>query len=603
MKYYPFNCCHFDKCFFVLYLLLVSFSVFGRTVITINSQDSFNELNRVLLKTITDGETDIVVSFLPGTYIMNEQHISLVGVNAPCVNLHFYGNGSVLMPAGKEYRDGDRYEGNFSPLHSWMNGSSDVETWTYVRFAEGLVTVMDETKKTCRIKVANAFPKNTDFSRGYILIPHWYSSSVCKITSIEDNYIYFTASDLRVSARGNRDDYNLNDDHSYGKTGKVRYKLFNIETGEDVLRIINGRVHLPVGVQTAWEGRISRLITIEKCQFASVEFNGIRFVGGSTQNSVSIIGLRALECNVCRFAKCEFRGARGNVIEAMNVDNLHVENCIFSDCHHSGVRADNECKNTHVINNEFLRMGGRMAFTHCIAVRGENYYVFGNTLVNFGYSGIGVGVPFSSQKNNPSCGVVENNSLTYDTDYMANIANYGMMDSGAIYLWTKNDGAVIRGNRIIGYSGMSQNRGVFCDDGAFNFEISGNVIININNGFCIDSWRCASVEEKYTVGSGIKKSNVNISIHDNVVNGSIRFAGNESVENGCVFGNNYVLLDDDETLPTNAISNARIIGNSIALSYTGRKRGRIGVSRKSYRLLKQNPYLSNNRSLFVGNNK
>lgn len=62
-----------------------------------------------------------------------------------------------------------------------------------------------------------------------------------------------------------------------------------------------------------------------------------------------------------------------------------------------------------------------------------------------------------------------------------------LMDSGAIYTWTQNDQVIIRYNYIHDYTGASDNRGMFCDDGAANFKIIGNRILRIANSYCVDS--------------------------------------------------------------------------------------------------------------------
>ena len=56
--------------------------------------------------------------------------------------------------------------------------------------------------------------------------------------------------------------------------------------------------------------------------------------------------------------------------------------------------------------------------------------------------------------------------------------------------------------------------------------------MGIANSRCIDSHRIAKVESAKTPESGIDKANVNIIIRDNIVDGSIRFEGNEEDKNG-----------------------------------------------------------------------
>lgn len=95
------------------------------------------------------------------------------------------------------------------------------------------------------------------------------------------------------------------------------------------------------------------------------------------------------------------------------------------------------------------------------------------------------------------------------------------MDSGAIYIFTQNDGAVIRNNYIHDYVGMKDNRGIFCDDGAYGFTITGNVIRNVPNSYSIDSRLCLNVETQ--AGSVVKKVNYNNIIRNNRVDGPVRF--------------------------------------------------------------------------------
>ena len=95
---------------------------------------------------------------------------------------------------------------------------------------------------------------------------------------------------------------------------------------------------------------------------------------------------------------------------------------------------------------------------------------------------------------------------------------------------------------------MKDNRGIFCDDGASNFTITGNTILRIANSYCIDSRMVKDQHpEKFT-------NNVNITITDNTVDGSIRFEGRNEVGNRCVYGRNNVLSAEDGTAPEMKIS-------------------------------------------------
>lgn len=111
--------------------------------------------------------------------------------------------------------------------------------------------------------------------------------------------------------------------------------------------------------------------------------------------------------------------------------------------------------------------------------------------------------------------------------------------------------------------------------------------MGIANSRCIDSHRIAKVESAKTPESGIDKANVNIIIRDNIVDGSIRFEGNEEVENGCVKGSNFILLANNGKMPKNVLSNITDDEDDIVLEFNGMKKGKIGISPFSYRKLKK----------------
>ncbi len=533
-------------CFFVA----TSTSV-ARTTIVVSSQTEFDGLQEQLINTIKSGEKVIYVKLLPGTYIAKEKHITLKDIDASNTKIHIVGHGATLIPEGHEYHDGDNYQGTFSVGNSWMSGNKDVETWSYVKYADSLIEVLDAEEKRCRLKCKNSFSANTDFSNAYILITHWYQSSTYKIEKIEGQYIYFTANDLKESSYGG---YNVNDDYNYGNK-IIRYKLCNIETGEDYFRITDGKVHLPNGVTSVWEGKTYNYLTFQNCKFAIVEVNGIQFHGNAFAESHPAISIRNTACKKIRIHKCGFYGMRGSIINVSASPNVKIDNNQFADTYYYGIWSNNGSANTVVEKNSFKSMGKRMHNTKCVGCLGTNYRVSDNIFLDFGYCGIRTGVWYKSDMKQPCTGVIENNDLSYSQDYLDHIENYGIMDGGAIYLATKNAGSIVRNNYIHDFSGIKHNRGIFCDDGASNIEIYGNVITDIANSMCIDSRRVTFVERSHTPESGIERANINIVIRDNTVDGSIRFEAHEDSDNGCIKGANYILTAEDGKMPKMVISN------------------------------------------------
>lgn len=569
----------------------------GRTVIKVKDQIDFDRLQENLISTIKSGEKNIHITIASGIYTFNEYHITLKDIDASETKIHIHGEGAILAPQGHEYHDGEDYQGVFSVKNSWMSGARDVETWSSVRYADGLIEILDVAEKRCRLKAKEALSTGIDFKNAYILIPHWYRSSVYKVDKIDGKNIYFTADDLKASSYSG---YNVNDDYNYGKK-EIRYKLCNVETGDNYLRITNGKVHLPKGVAEVWEGKTHRFLTIQNCTLSAVEIKGIEFRGNAFAESNPAIYLKNTDCKEIRIHKCSFYGMRGNVISLTATPNVRIHNNRFEDCYYFGIKSNNASANTVVEENNFKSMGKRMQNTTCVRCQGTNYRVSDNVFLDYGYCGISVGIWYKHEMKYPNTGVIEKNDLSFDSDYIIHIDNFGIMDGGAIYVATKNGGSVIRYNHVHGFSGAKSNRGIFCDDGAYNIEIYGNIITGIANSRCIDSRRITKVENSKTPESGIDKANVNIVIRDNIVDGSIRFEAHEEAGNGCVKGANYVLIDKDSKIPNNVISNITDNEDDILLEYSGMKKGRIGLSPSSYHQLKRTEVWRSVRQRVINN--
>lgn len=562
-----------------LFYCLIEVYAYGnvKTTIYIKNQSDFEKITFRVKEAIKAEQTDVYVIFPKNKFFIAQEKQLLLGwLYAPNTSIHIEGNGCVLLPEGKVYHYGDRYSGSFSCDNSLMYNNAEVSLWTHYGYANGLVEVVND--KTCRIKSEKSVDKSVDLNNTYILIPEWCQTDVYKVTRIEDDWIYFAVNSIKKSYN---DGYLVNDDYNYGGKG-IRYKLCNV--GEQgLLNVQNGTITLPQGVDYVREGIIHNYITIQSSQFKSVTISGLEFRGNSFSDSQPALFVCDTKCNSIIIHNCKFNGLHSTAIAIESTANVTVENNSFKDCHYYGVCSDNRSKNTVIKNNTFDTMGKRMTCSFCITCSGEDYYVANNVINDFGYGGIGVGVWHGNEQDYPSNGIVEKNELFYTKDYLQNVDNNCIMDGGAIYLWTKNDGAIIRNNYIHDISGAMDNRGIFCDDGARNFVIENNVITNIYNSYCIDSRRVAVMEPQ------IGPTNVNNVIRNNVVDGKIRFVGREAVDNGCEYGTNYYLVDQSGKLPLRNIENATKTDEDVALIYTGMKKGRIGLESKSYRRMKKSP--------------
>lgn len=564
--------------FFSLFTTTIS----ARTTITISNQSEFDKVQDRLEKAVQAGNNNICIVIKYGRYVATESHIKLENIQNPRLKLKIKGQGVVtIVPEGKWYNDGDTYEGPFKYDNSWISGGKDIENWTHVKYAIGQVEIVNEKSKLCRLKTKEKLSDQIKLSDAYILIPCWFVSWVYKVERIENGYIYFTADNL--SKNYNNKFYNVNNDWNYGKA-ELRYKLCNVESGEEKLRIIGGKVHLPQGVSNVWEGKTANFMSVDDCRICSLEISKVSFEGFGHKENTSLIKTGNVISKGVLLKSCAFKGVREDVITGCSTANVRIANCQFEDCYYRGFFSDNQSKNAVVENNTFLNMGKRMYSSCCITCQGENYLITNNMLNDFGYGGIRVGVWYGDKQACPCYGTVENNNLTYSEGYLSDIMNRGLMDSGAIYVSTKNDKAIIRNNIINNFSGAKDNRGIFCDDGAYNLEIYGNLILGTTNCFSIDARRVNWVEMNITPQSGIERANINNQIHSNLVDRVIRFEGHEDEDNGCVMGENYYLTKENQKL-SSICGNIKHKSDDVLIKYFDIVDNKILVEGSDYRKL------------------
>jgi hypothetical protein len=158
-----------------------------------------------------------------------------------------------------------------------------------------------------------------------------------------------------------------------------------------------------------------------------------------------------------------------------------------------------------------------------------------------------------------------------DEDYIAHKEWYTLQDTGALYLWPKNDSVTVRNNYIHDIDGMLLNRGIFCDDGASHFRLYGNVVINIANSYSIDSRNC---EKKFP---GANEDN---RMEGNIVDGPIKFEGSSKADNGCVVSGNVMLYKEGEEPPENIYSRLTTEKPDYQMTFLGKDQDVIVMERR-----------------------
>jgi hypothetical protein len=93
--------------------MLAALSLKAREMIVVRTQSDFDHLTESLIAAFKSDANDIYVKFSSGQYEANENHIKLIEINAPKTRLHIIGHNTIVVPKGKTYRDGEKYEGKF----------------------------------------------------------------------------------------------------------------------------------------------------------------------------------------------------------------------------------------------------------------------------------------------------------------------------------------------------------------------------------------------------------------------------------------------------------------------------------------------------------
>ena len=492
----------------IILCFLVSFG--GRagssSVIHVDSQESFACLQQKFDAAIAKGDKSIVIDFAPGRYFFSEKHLCIINRNLPDVSVTIKGHDAVLTGSGAVVQPGEPFNVNSAYLDA-----DDV----LLRFGPSFkarsiaVSVEDDLY---RIKVPWAALRG--FKEGYVKITEAYEAHNYKVEAIKGRKVFFRAQSGDL----------LNKDFSFGAQ-MPRVRFSNSHVGSSVFRC-DACCFLYV------YGSVLKSLTIE----------GLDFFGNGIVQYMSLFRTINVKSDSFGIKSCTFRGLAGNLMEAQNTSNIQFISNKVRNCEGFGLTADVRCYGTIAESNSFSYTGLGMGPTFCICVRGENYLVRDNEFCNFGYCAVAVGVFYADDIPTRSCGVVENNRMYYTADYIAAIEDYQVMDGGAIYVFTRNDGAIIRNNVIHDIAGRYQNRGIFLDDGAYGVEISGNTVYNIHNSYCIDSRRVKGFEASLDPVSKVERTNINNSVFDNIVDGNIRFEPREGQDNGCYLGTNYKII-------------------------------------------------------------
>lgn len=266
---------------------------------------------------------------------------------------------------------------------------------------------------------------------------------------------------------------------------------------------------------------------------------------------------------VLKVFNCQFQGFEKEGI--ISTGDLYIENSKFSEITSYCVLTRPKSY-VDIIDSEFKNIGLRGSNSACICARGDSY-IANNRFIDFNYSAIKLGYKTKKKENYPSA-IAENNIIAWTPEWEKQMSVYGLTDGGAIYVTTCSKRTIIRNNTILNFGGHRANRAIYCDDGAFNVTIYGNVIKGTRNSYDIDSRDCSKKWKKPGQDS-IPCPNTGNYIGFNICDGKLKLEGASAIsDNGCVFENNVIVGRNDER--KDIVNNNGNVRNAIIYDVQGR---------------------------------
>ena len=405
-------------------------------------------------------------------------------------------------------------------------------------------------------------PVNEDADNVFVCFGIWYQRKAHKVAAWLNGVLAFmlpsfTTNEYSFYTRG----------QSYF-TKKPYFFLKNYDDGTDPNGVLikNETISIPSAYSQICKCVLNRLIKVQPG--GKLKLENIEIFGGIDAPIVN-------DGDLC-IDSCKVSNKVGHGI--ISYGKLFVTNSDFVDIDGNGILAKYETSwagqanyvpYVEVVNSHFQNIGiyGSNVFGVDSCVKG---YIVNNTFVDANYGAIRVGnisvaydansgISESSYKTivrNASQNLVEYNTISYTNDWKLKRKSLGLQDSGAIYVATNNNKAIIRYNKVLGVGGpdhewsVTITRGIFCDDGAYNMSIYCNIIAHTEQfgkeHYDIDSRDCYENNAERVIPDG-QHLNDNNYIAYNMIDGCLKMQEGGSTHNGtinlnpCVFKKNILI--------------------------------------------------------------
>lgn len=460
--------------------------LFLSVVLPITSQSAFDRLDERIDSVMATGAREVDVRLGPGTYFFREDHLNLSGIEAPETTLRLTGDDAVLVGADD---DGPyRFEKGYVDL----SARSAVDVRHPVRRARGWPVKCLFQRGIYKIRCDEADVSREQAEGMKVILSQWYVGAVYPVVEIRGGFLYFKREPIYSSGMWS--------EFRYGRCFP-RYILCTSPKRQDLHAC-----------------SASGFLSLDSCRVASVQVEGLLFLGNGEGNPLlTVRGVRADSVSV---RNCRFEGIRSQVALVEDTRHFYLRDNQFHQCYLGILRFAPNTEDVVVSDNRFIDNGLRMTNTPLVDCKGRSFNVCRNYFEDFSHSVIGVGTHFTDSSGLVTSGVVEENEICMSERFRSQVPRE-LIDGGAIYIWTQNKDVSIRNNFIHDLDGPHGNRGIFADDGAVGVEITGNLLLAMHGGRCIDLRKAHRVERKRI--SRIRQVNVRNRMEGNTLDGRCRF--------------------------------------------------------------------------------
>lgn len=315
------------------------------------------------------------------------------------------------------------------------------------------------------------------------------------------------------------------------------------------------------GTRKLSECTLANIINVEQGAFLKIE--NAKNISGGVNNAIYNSGTVVL-------TSCKMSSPFGNAITSTTGAHNFIKECTFEN-YNSSVVSDLYRKAYYDITHcKFKNIGLYGENVFAVFVSNSHAYVADNIFENINYGAICCGNEDNlTDISNTGYRLVERNIIVNSYEYLSIKNKYGLFDGGAIYVGCNNIETTVRYNTILRFGDTKDNNGIYCDDGAYNVKVYGNVISGVI-GQDITSryesrWDDINSETGKKYGRVIPEGYnycTNNFIAYNIFDGSIKLQANTSVsEHSCTYHNNVNVAPGSitESIVSPNINNTGII--------------------------------------------